>query len=68
LRPQNKLLMLLVKTANRAVKPTGYHAPAEPTLEDAVRSLHQAGISQRAIARELNVDRRKVKRVLDHVA
>lgn len=39
-----------------------------PTLEHTVRSLHHAGRSQRAIARELNIDRRKVKRVLDHVA
>jgi hypothetical protein len=59
-----ELLMLLIRTANHAAKLTDYHAPAGSTLEDAVRSLHQAGTSQRAIARELNIDRRKVKHVL----
>ena len=29
---------------------------------------HEAGHSQRAIARELNIDRRKVKRILDRAA
>jgi Protein of unknown function (DUF2637) len=63
-----ELLMLLVRTASRAIKPMDHHAQAEPVIEDAVRSLHQAGTSQRAIARQLNIDRRKVKRVLDQVA
>jgi hypothetical protein len=36
-----------------------------PTLEQTVRAWHQAGHSQRAIARTLNVDRRKIKRILD---
>lgn len=36
-----------------------------PTLDQTVRAWHQAGHSQRAIARELNIDRRKVKRILD---
>jgi hypothetical protein len=39
--------------------------PAAPTLEHTVRARHRAGHSQRAIARELNLDRRKVKRILD---
>jgi hypothetical protein len=63
-----ELLMQLVRTANRAAKPMDHHGPldvpAESTLEDAVHLLHQAGTSQRAIARELNVDRRKVRRML----
>jgi DNA-binding transcriptional regulator LsrR (DeoR family) len=29
---------------------------------------HEAGHSQRAIARQLNIDRRKVKRILDRAA
>jgi hypothetical protein len=41
---------------------------AAPTLEQAVLTWHQAGHSQRAIARELNIDRRKVKRILDEAA
>ena len=39
-----------------------------PSLEQTVRAWHNAGHSQRAIARELNIDRRKVKRILDQAA
>jgi hypothetical protein len=39
-----------------------------PTLEQTVRALHQAGRSQRAIARELNLGRRKVKQIIDQAA
>jgi hypothetical protein len=42
--------------------------PAAPTLEHTVRARHRAGRSQRAIAHELNLDRRKVKRILDQAA
>jgi DNA invertase Pin-like site-specific DNA recombinase len=49
--------------------PLGQEAPLElsvaPTLEQTVRARHEAGLSQRAIACELNIDRRKVKRILD---
>jgi hypothetical protein len=38
---------------------------AAPSLEHTIRNWHQAGRSQRAIARELHIDRRKVKRILD---
>jgi hypothetical protein len=41
---------------------------AAPTLDRTVRARHEAGHSQRAIARELNIDRRKVKRILDQSA
>jgi hypothetical protein len=36
-----------------------------PTLEQSVRDLHTAGRSQRSISRDLNIDRRKVRRILD---
>jgi hypothetical protein len=36
-----------------------------PTLEEAVRDLHAAGRSQRSIARDLNLGRRKVKQIID---
>jgi hypothetical protein len=36
-----------------------------PSLERTVRAWHNAGHSQRAIARELKIDRRKVRRILD---
>jgi hypothetical protein len=36
-----------------------------PTLEQTVLVRHKVSHSQRAIARELDVDRRKVKRILD---
>jgi antitoxin (DNA-binding transcriptional repressor) of toxin-antitoxin stability system len=39
-----------------------------PTLEQTVRDWHQAGHSQRAIARALNIDRRKIRRMLDQAA
>lgn len=39
--------------------------PVAPTLEQTVHARHEAGLSQRAIANELNIDRRKVKRILD---
>jgi hypothetical protein len=37
-----------------------------PDVVQTVRAWHDAGHSQRAIARELGVDRRKVKRIIDH--
>lgn len=36
-----------------------------PSIEETVRAWHNVGHSQRAIARELNLDRRKIKRILD---
>ena len=56
----------------QAAPPLVHEAPLElpvaPTLEQTVRVRHEAGHSQRAIARELNLDRRKVKRILDRAA
>ena len=39
-----------------------------PTLEQTVHARHEVGHSQRAIAREFNIDRRKVKRILNQTA
>jgi hypothetical protein len=39
-----------------------------PSLEQTVRAWHEAGHSQRAIARELNIDRRKVRRIIEKAA
>jgi hypothetical protein len=36
-----------------------------PTLEQVVRGLHAAGHSQRSIARDLHLGRRKVKQIVD---
>jgi hypothetical protein len=36
-----------------------------PSLEQTVRAWHEAGTSQRAIARQLSIDRRKVKRIIE---
>jgi Protein of unknown function (DUF2637) len=59
-------------TRDHAVSPLEQDVPpaltAVPTLEQTVRAWYQAGHSQRAIARELNIDRRKVKRILDAAA
>src|ERR1700751_3236032 len=43
-------------------------APDVPTLEHAVRDRYNAGHSQRAIARDLKIDRRKVKRIVEQRA
>jgi hypothetical protein len=42
--------------------------PVAPMLEQTIRARHDAGHSQRAIARELNIDHRKIKRILDQAA
>ena len=42
--------------------------PVAPTLAQTVRARYEAGHSQRAIARELGIDRRKVKRILHQTA
>jgi hypothetical protein len=42
--------------------------PAASTLEQTVRARYEAGHSQRAIAREFDIDRRKVKRMLNQAA
>jgi Protein of unknown function (DUF2637) len=39
-----------------------------PTTEETVRDLHAAGNSQRSIARDLNLGRRKVKQIIDGTA
>jgi hypothetical protein len=44
-------------------------APANaPTLAQTVRAWHDAGQSQRAIARQLSIDRRKVKQIIERPA
>ena len=58
-----------VRTAAPAAEHDAPGAPADaPTVALTVRAWHNAGRSQRAIARELNIDRRKVKRIIDHTA
>jgi hypothetical protein len=42
--------------------------PPTLSLEQTVRAWHSAGHSQRAIARDLNIDRRKVKQIIEHAA
>jgi hypothetical protein len=37
-------------------------------LEQTIREWHQAGQSQRAISRELGIDRRKVKQIIEQGA
>jgi hypothetical protein len=39
-----------------------------PTLDETVRDLHTGGHSQRSIARDLNITRRKVKQIIDREA
>jgi len=75
-----ELLMLLIRSAHQPgpeciceaaaglpVPMAGQGVPpAGAFLEQTVRAWHHAGRSQRAIARELSIDRRKVKQILDH--
>ena len=79
-----ELLMMLIRTGRgpqasdakagsryQAAPPLAQDEPLKPSaapLEETVRARHDAGHSQRAIARELNIDRRKVKRILDQAA
>jgi hypothetical protein len=73
-----ELLMILIRSGHEPAAP---HNPAgmqaegvpevalgSPTLEHTVRAWHQAGRSQRAIARELSIGRRKVKHIIDQSA
>ena len=79
----SSFLMMLIRTGrgtrpgeaepwHQVVPPLVQQAPPEltaaPTLEQTVRARHEAGQSQRARAREFNIDRRKVKRILDRAA
>jgi len=43
-----------------------YVVPAVPSLDQTVRVWHTEGCSQRSIARTLNINRRKVKQIIDH--
>jgi hypothetical protein len=77
-----ELLMVLIRSENRAASAWHGNAPqiqeaptlaqstppAQATLEQTVRAWHFAGRSQRAIARELTIDRRKVKQIIDRTA
>jgi hypothetical protein len=42
--------------------------PPGPSLEQTVQAWYSAGRSQRAIARDLDIDRRKIKRIIDQAA
>jgi hypothetical protein len=69
-----ELLMLLVRTASRAAsadpanRPEQAATPDAQTIDQVVRTMYQEGMSQRAIARELKIDRRKVKRAISQAA
>jgi hypothetical protein len=52
--------------ANRAAVHDAPPVPAgRPAVEQTVRAWHSAGRSQRAIACDLGIDRRKIKRIID---
>lgn len=66
-----ELLMLLIRSepqgdAEHVIVTAS--EPEAPSLEQTVRTWHSAGRSQRAIARELNIDRRKVRQIIDNAA
>ncbi len=55
---------------DRAAPAAAHGAPpvpaGTPAVEQTVRAWHSAGRSQRAIAHDLGIDRRKIKRIIDH--
>jgi hypothetical protein len=59
-------------TPDSPAPPTDYPEPPvgllATSMEQMVRSWHAEGRSQRAIARDLNIDRRKVKQIIDRNA
>ena len=67
--------MLLIRTHQRATSigsGEGILNDSEPLTDDAVpsvvqtvRTWHAEGRSQRSIARDLNIDRRKIKQIID---
>lgn len=76
-----ELLMLLIRAAHesasrerrdttvrRADSKAIVGAQRAPSLEQTVRVWYETGQSQRAIARELCIDRRKVKQIIDQAA
>lgn len=72
-----ELLMLLIRSAQQAETRHGadwsgtpapqaaaQRVPLAPSLEQTVRQWHEAGQSQRAIARQFSLDRRRVKQII----
>jgi pyruvate/2-oxoglutarate dehydrogenase complex dihydrolipoamide acyltransferase (E2) component len=57
---------------SHSAPPPRQDAPPEPEtappVDHVVRERYKAGASQRAIARELGIDRRKVKRIIEQPA
>jgi hypothetical protein len=70
-----ELLMTLIRTSRQAEAVLAEPSPGlsavlpspggAPSLTEVVQTWNEAGHSQRAIARELRIDRRRVKRILD---
>ena len=68
--PPAKTTAIPTGHANEAAPTAVHDAPlvpaGTPAVEQTVRAWHSAGRSQRAIARDLGIDRRKIKRIIDH--
>jgi hypothetical protein len=75
-----ELLMLLIRAEREAMAEPNFStielpkvpgstdlSLGTPTLAATVRAWHEAGQSQRAISRELSIDRRKVKQMIDQI-
>ena len=69
-RPYARTTVIPTCHANPAAPGVVHDAPlvpaGAPAVEQTVRAWHRAGRSQRAIARDLGIDRRKIKRIIDH--
>jgi hypothetical protein len=68
--PPPKTTAIPASHVNQAAPAAAHGAPPAPVgtppVEQTVRAWHSAGRSQRAIARDLGIDRRKIKRIIDH--
>jgi len=68
--PSAETTAIPTSQTNQAAPAPVHDAPPGPAgtaaVEQTVRAWHRAGRSQRAIAREFGIDRRKIKRIIDH--
>jgi hypothetical protein len=69
-QPPAKTTAIPACHASQAAPAAAHDAPpvpaGTPAVEQTVQAWHSAGPSQRAIARDLGIDRRKIKRIIDH--
>ena len=63
---KDQLTSLPISGSLPAARSLKHEPHSSRAVEQTVRAWHRAGRSQRAIARDLGIDRRKIKRIIDH--